>query len=179
MAICSVPAATRRKLFWATQPDACGISDICGFECGSSGLSPITLPEGRTISTQEWIRGLVINMLMTDGRKQDTECGYRPGSQGGHWSESYIESGPATVGTLLRNVPTTGRILDGVNLITALAQATLDRLVARGVAHRVDVTSKYLGGSKMQLDISVFGRGTENAYVGINVARLVNGWVWN
>jgi len=179
MAICSVPAATRRKLFWATQPDACGSNEVCGAECGSPGLSFITSQQGKTISNQEWVRGLVINMLMTDGKKQDTECGYRPGSQGGHWSESYIESGPATVGTLLRSVPATGRILDGVNLITALAQSTLDRLVARGVAYKVDVTSRYLGGSKMQLDISVFGRGTENTYVGVSVTRLVNGWVWN
>jgi len=179
MAICSVPVATRRKLFWATQPDACGSNEICGADCGSPGLSFINSPDGKTISTADWLRGLVINMLMTDGKLNDSECGYRPGSQGGHWSESYIETGPATVGTLMRSVPATGRINDGVNMIAAMAQSTLQRLIARGVALKVEVTSRYLGNGRMQLNVEIFGRGNESVNVGINAARIINGWVWN
>lgn len=206
MAQCSVPASNRRRLFWATQPDACGTSDICGAGCGIPGLSrsssggwdcapgcqccpPATVDpscpdqigerQQVTISTDQWLRGLVINMLMTDGRMPDTACGYRPGAQGGHWSSSYIEAGPAEVGTLIRAVPTGGRIQDSVNLATSYARATLQRLIERGVALDISVVGVYLGGMKMRLDIDVIGRRSDSAKVGISGQRVANGWVWS
>jgi phage gp46-like protein len=193
---CVSPVPDRRRLFWATQPDACGSNEVCGYACGRPGLSirniceevdcNITIPVGcassnkdeSSISTTNWLRGIIINMLMTDGRNPDTPCGYRPGAQGGHWSESYITSGPTSIGTLLRTIPSTGRIQENINLIVAYAQATVERLIERGVAVSVDVKGSYIGGSRMQLDITVVGRQNVTARVGIAGARLSNGWVW-
>lgn len=178
MAVCSVPAATRRKKFWATQPDSCGRNEVCGNECGQPGLLFMASGTSKTISTDAWLRGLIINMLMTDGKSPDTPCGYRPGSQGGHWSESYISNGPASVGTLLRRVPPTGSMNESMALIVAFAQETLGRLVSRGVAEVITVAGKYLGQGRMQLDVTVQGRGNENVNVGVIAKRLANGWVW-
>lgn len=205
MANCLTPAGSRRRLFWATQPDACGNNEVCGYNCGVPGLSytssylydcnggcqccpPATIdpncPEHAgvvsqtSIATTQWLRGLIINMLMTDGRKPDTRCGYRPGSQGGHWSSSYIETGPTDIGTLVRDLPNVGRIQESVNLVVAYAKATLDRLIERGVALSVEVDGLYLGGGKVQLNITVLGRTDGEAKVGISGARVQNGWVW-
>lgn len=204
MATCQIPAGSRRRLFWATQPAACGSSAVCGYECGSPGLSytksslydcndgafgcppaterPECLPDDsigpRSIVTTDWVRGLIINMLMTDGRLPDQPCGYRPGGQGGHWTSSYIEEGNPEIGTLMRTVPPAGRVQDNVALVASFAQATLDRLLARGVALAVEVEGVYLGNGKMRLDIVVRGRGGEESRVGIDGARVSNGWVW-
>lgn len=201
---CNLPPGSRRRLFWATQPDACGVALNCGAECGAPGLAysvnrnrcgagcsccppatddpscpPPDVVTDRSISTEGWLRGLIINMLMTDARQVDTVCGYRPGSQGGHWSESYIQGGAAGVGTLMRTVPATGRVQGGINLVTAFAQATLQKLVDRGVALGVNVTSSYLGGGRMMLDVVVQGRVDGEARVGLTGSRMANGWVWN
>lgn len=203
MVTCQTPAGSRRRLFWATQPDGCGSNPVCGYQCGVPGLAyaksylydcnPNALPcppatnnpacppdtlGPRSISTDEWVRGLIINMLMTDGRSPDTPCGYRPGSQGGHWSSSYIETGPTDIGTLMRTVPPVGRVQETVTLVSSYAKATLQRLIARGVAATVDVNGVYLGEGRMRLDITVIGRGGDTTRVGIDGARLTNGWVW-
>lgn len=205
MAVCQTPAGSRRRLFWSTQPDACGSEEVCGAGCGVPGLSytsqtnstcgsgcqccpPATVnlncPDQYVgtrqtgIATNDWLRGLIINMLMTDGRLPDTQCGYTPGSQGGHWSSSYIASGPTDVGTLMRSVPAFGRVNDQVNMVKSYAQATLERLVERGVAFSVTTEAKYLGNMRMQLDVTVLGRKDGEAKVGITGARLTNGWVW-
>lgn len=204
MATCQVPAGSRRRLFWATQPSACGTRQTCGYECGIPGLSyskgslydcndgafgcppaterPECLPDDaigpRSILTTDWVRGLIINMLMTDGKLPDIPCGYRPGGQGGHWSSSYIEQGSPEIGTLMRTVDAVGRVQDSVSLIASFAKATLQRLVQRGVALAVEVTGVYLGSGKMRLDIIVSGRNGDEARVGIDAARTTNGWVW-
>lgn len=199
---CAAPTQQRRRLFWTTQPDSCGSNIVCGAECGRPGLTlnpttdacsvpgscfpPATQPgcepiigTQRTFATNDWLRGLVINMLMTDGRTTDNACGYRPGSQGGHWSESYMNGGQGeVVGTLLRTIPPTGRIQDSINLIVAYAKASLQRLVERGVAIAVEVEGVYRGGGRMELNVKVTGRNDGIANVGVSGVRLSNGWVW-
>lgn len=198
---CAAPTQERRRLFWTTQPDSCGSNTVCGAECGRPGLTlnptddcapsgsclpPASQPgcepivsTQRTFATHDWLRGLIINMLMTDGRETDTACGYRPGSQGGHWTESYMNGGQAgIVGTLLRTIPHTGRIQDSINLIVAYARATLQRLVERGIAISVDVEGIYRGGNRVELNVSVIGRRDGTANVGVSGVRLSNGWVW-
>lgn len=195
---CTPSDLDRRKIFWTTQPDACGIETRCGVNCGTPGLSltetncdfpcrpntdnldcPPEPTSPRSFATNDWVRSLVINMLMTDARMPDSPCGYRPGSQGGHWSESYIESGPTTIGTLMRTVQAVGSIQDGVNIVVAFAQSTLDRLIARGVASAVEVTGKYIGDGVMNLDILISGQGGQGpTKVGLSGQRVINGWVW-
>lgn len=197
--VCQVPVNSRRRFFWATQPDACGTNEVCGNDCGSPGLGVVQNcnPQScdptqdpncppvdnttKTFATTEWLRGLIINMLMTDGLLPDTECGYRPGSQGGHWSESYIADafgGPTIIGTLMRTPVATRTVQEAINLIVAYAKDTMSRLVARGVAISVDVTGSYIGGGRMKLDILVRGRTDGEARVGLVGQRLAQGWVW-
>jgi phage gp46-like protein len=207
MAICESAAGSRRRLFWATQVDACG-SDAakCGLVCGIPGLvytansiyndgnscrcclpavinrdciTPDTRPAQTSISTDNWVRGLIINMLMTDGKKPDTPCGYPAGTQGGHWSSSYITSGPQEIGTLVRTVKPTGLIEQQVALLGAYIDATLQRLVERGVAISVDVKSQYAGNGVVDVDITVIGTRGNDARVGIKAEKTSNGWVWN
>jgi phage gp46-like protein len=202
---CNIVDNSRRKLFWATQPDACGTDIICGYECGKPGLStqpdvlydcaqvctcctpPVYNPacpnanatRRSQIITTDWMRGLIINMLMTDGREADSPCGYRPGSQGGHWSESYMATDDS-IGTLIRKLPTNGTVNESVALVQAYAKATLDRLITRGVALSVSVKARYVGNLKIALDVIVIGRDDAiETKVGISSARLSNGWVWS
>lgn len=201
---CSPTNLDRRRLFWTTQPGACGTDTSCGSDCGRPGLSyteedtfcygepggciPANVDPAcaslysnttRTMINTNWVRGIVINMLMTDGRSADTECGYRPGTQGGHWSSSYIDNGPTDIGTLVRTVSATGTIQENVSLVSAYAQATLERLVARGVAHSVAVVGTYIGRGVMILDVEIFGTREGDVRVGLSAARLENSWVWS
>lgn len=177
MALCTTQVNTRRRLFWTTQVGACGTEDKCGVSCGVPGLQAIDAVGGRTFATTEWVRGLIVNMLMTDGREPATTCGYAPGTQGGHWSESY---GAGTVGTLMRTVDSKGSINEAVAEIESYASATLERLVERGVAVSVEVTAKYVGSLRMNLDVIVYGANNETATrVGLSAERLENGWVWS
>ena len=173
MATCVTTAIGRRKLFWATQPDAAGEDALCGANCGRPGL---TL-DGSSLSTENWIRGLAINMLMTDGREPNTECGYTPGAQGGHWSESYM-SVMATVGTLVRTVKPAGRTQELTALVKGYVEATLARLVTRGVASSIEVEVKYQGSGRFLVDAQIIGTSGEVSKVGISGQRLANGWVW-
>ena len=193
---CSSARVDRRNNFWTTQPDACGDSTVCGVECGIPGLAfeasdicgldcDNTLQDGctppelpKTFITTDWVRGLIVNMLMTDGRKPDTECGYAPNGQGGHWSESYITDGIASIGTLLRTVQPVGRISDSMEEVRSYAEATLQRLIARGVASKVFVEATYVSAGTIRLDIEVYGTNNEISKVGLSGARLANGWAW-
>jgi phage gp46-like protein len=134
--------------------------------------------EGATISTDNWLRGLMANMLMTDARLPDNPCGYRPGSQGGHWSESYIDNGPQVVGTLMRTVEPQARVQDVVNLLKQYAQITLQRLVARGAALAVDVDAFYEGSNIFRIDATITGVDNQQTNVSVSGARLSNSWVW-
>lgn len=185
MATCNQEIGDRRRLFWATQPTEG--RELCGFSCGLPGLSVIDRHcdeeldcEGAaSIDTTNWVRGLIINMLMTDGRKADSQCGYRPGAQGGHWSSSYIEQGDDTIGTLIRTVETSGRVNELRALVTAYARSTLERLVARGVATKIEVATEYLGSGRFALDIEVYGVSSGVTKVGFVGERLSEQWVWD
>lgn len=184
MATCVETSVDRRRLFWATQPDSCGSETRCGYACGVAGLSyaddDITIEAGdtRTILTTDWIRGLVINMLMTDGREPNTACGYRPNSQGGHWSQSYLQDGTSDVGTLLRTVAPNLTVNETLATVVAYAKSTLQRLVARGVAVDVEVTGAYAGSGTIQLNVIVYGQDQTITKVGLDGSRLKQSWVW-
>lgn len=182
--------SNRRRRFWATQPDACPdiTATVCASDCGQPGLVLDEMPADpaavdqtpfRTVSTDEWVRGLAINMLMTDGRRPDRICGYPPRGLGGHWSETFDDGATPGIGTLMFDIDPTASVNETTNLISAFAQATLDRLVDRGVAVRVDVEASYLGGNVFQITADIIGLGNNSARVGVTGERLSNGWVWN
>lgn len=176
--ICSQTQNDRRKLFWVTQPDACGDVQSCGTSCGKPGLKTIDTEQGRTISTEEFVRGLAINILGTDGRKDATGCGFYPGNRGGYWADSFrTDNGQS--GSLFRFVKSGGRINDDINTMRAVIVRDLNKLVnPYGVAISVDVTLTYVGRGIAQLDAKIVGRDGKTTAVGMTGSRLVNGWVW-
>ena len=179
MVQCSGPVLGRRRIFWTTQPDACGSETSCQASCGSSGLETY-VPEGadgRTFRNNDWVRGLALNILLTDAQKDDTACGHRPGARGGHWSDSYRTDGQKA-GTQLRYIPRQKSVQDSVQLIQAYMAASLNKLVAYGVAAMVTVTVKYIGRNTYNADIEIIGQNGQTSRVGIVGNRLENSWVW-
>ena len=180
---CGAPTDTRRRTFWTTQVAACGEYVACGDECGIPGLQfdqDVDVSVGRTFLTNDWVRSLLLNILNTNGRQPATACGVPPGTQGGHWSESYREDGLKT-GSLLRDAlqRPVARVQEGVNLVRAQVQADVYKLVQLGVASRVDVTAEYAGSNKIDVTIVVYGPSslTTNV-VNLTADRLTNAWVW-
>ena len=184
---CGIGLYSRRRTFWTTQPLACGTFDSCGDSCGFAGLelatendAPIDDPntQPRFIRNDNFVRGLALNILLTDGRKPETDCGYSPLGRGGHWSDSFRDDG-FTSGTLLRSLPAAGAIRDLVNLARVYAQADLDKLVdPYGVASEVSVVSTYGGGNKVNLSIQIIGIAGATTRIGVIGSRLKNSWAW-
>lgn len=198
---CALPMGCERRVFWATQLDACPPEDNCGTPCAVPGLRLIdvrdecaadglgcfdsTCPNdavdtiGTTIDTANYVEGLALNILLTDARKPDTECGWLPGRRGGHWSESHIGNG-ARIGSRVRFHSGRGSIQEQVNEIEALAQDDLAKLITYGVATKVDVTASYLGRGVVGVDAVIYGpAGAKVGRVGVKGQRAANGWVWS
>lgn len=200
MTYCSPGTADRRKPFWTTQPAACGRSnnDCDSGECGHAGLAfdaeacfssceccpPAVLdttcvpPQPpRTLRTDNWMRSLVINILSTRGRLPNTDCGYSPGVQGGHWSDTFRTDGQQA-GNLIYSVPAARSINESIAQITARAQADLNKLVVMKVASAVSVAVTYKGGMQIALDIGVISAIGATTNVGLIGARSNNSWIW-
>lgn len=181
MVQCNGPVTGRRKLFWTTQPAACGVQTDCVGECGSSGLLSY-IPEGRTdggrtFRTNDFVRGLALNILLTDGRKEDKACGYRPGSRGGHWSDSFREDG-ITSGTNVRYLTPQKSVADTVKVVQEYMRDSMNKLVRYGVATAVEVVCTYAGQGVIDAIITIFGTDGQTSRVGITGSRLENSWVW-
>lgn len=176
-------SSERRRLFWSSQPGSnCEPVFSCGQICEIPGIALVDVDKAensRTVATNDWLRGLALNMLMTDGRKPNSACGYNPRSLGGHWSESFDQSQGAGIGSLILETQNATSVNETLNLIVAYAQATLDRLIARGVAVRVDVSGEYLGSNRYSVNAEILGLGNNSARVGVTGERLQNGWVWS
>lgn len=168
----------RRRKFWVTQPNACGIDDTCRGGCGKPGLSFISSGNGRTISNDQYVRGLALNILLTDGRKDPTTCGVHPGTRGGYWADSFRTDGRDS-GSLIRFIKPSGRIQDDMFRMRAVAERDLQKLVSPyGVASSVRVEANYLGRGVASLDVEIIGTSGETYNVGVTGSRLENGWVW-
>jgi phage gp46-like protein len=176
---CNLGTVNNRKFFWATQPSKGSSIDSCGSLCHKPGLELSIDGANATIKNEGWLRGLIINMLGTDGRKPETECGYTPGARGGHWTQSYMEGTETEVGTLLRTVDRAASTRQLAALVGAHARATLARLVARGLATNVEVEAGYGGAGRVTLDITVYGKGNQRSRVGLVGTQLKNGWAWD
>lgn len=178
---CNGPINGRRKIFWTTQAASCGVVSSCVGDCGSTGLEtyiPLGTPDGaRTIRTNDYVLGLALNILMTDGRKEDTPCGHRPGARGGHWSDSFRDDGQSS-GTNIRYIAPQRSIADTVKLIQAHMQNSLNKLVTYGVANLVTVKTSYAGRGVIAADIEILGNDGQSARVGVTGKRIENSWVW-
>lgn len=205
MSTCTTASVDRRRVFWTTQPDACGSAPDCTTDCGRAGLRLTSSLCGaaacdccpppaedltcsttlaaralvpRSIVTTGWVRSLVLNILQTNGKLPASSCGFRPGAQGGHWSESYRTDGQR-IGTLLRNIPASQSILKSIALIRAQLQADLARLVVIKIAQKVTVETTYLGGNVMRVDISIIAPNGTQIAVGLSGKRSTVSWAWS
>jgi phage gp46-like protein len=183
LSICSTAIPRdRRHAFWATQPDCGTAVDDCGNVCGAPGLQfnpAIVKPNSktpRTIVTSNYVRGLIINKLMTDGPVPDNECGFRPGMRGGHWSQSFRSDGQY-VGSRIRQISPKLPISAAVSLIEGTIKSEIEFLVKYGVAIKSTVSAKYAGRNNINVAIEVFGH-TENFNIGVTASRLSNQWAW-
>jgi phage gp46-like protein len=179
MVECIIPVDGRRKIFWTTQPDACGVVQGCISECGSSGLKSHVPAgqKGRTFYTNDYVRGLMINIIGTKGRRDDSNCGWRPGTRGGHWADTYRTDGN-TVGTGIYDIPAQTSVADCINLLRARLLHDMQKLVAYGVAQSVNVAVSYAGGNTFAVTVEAFGNDGKSSRVGLTGKRLENSWVW-
>jgi len=180
---CEVLPESRRRHFWATQPAPCGTYERCGDDCGIPGLELkkqevyITGNRGASFATNDWIRGLLLNIFCTEARKPATNCGNIPGQQGGHWSESYGDGTYIGSRIYMGNNIIVKSTSDAIKLLTASVQADAYKLVTYGVATSVEVTAKYLGNLKVEMLIEVFGPSIVDGRVNLRAQRSKNQWV--
>jgi phage gp46-like protein len=177
MAECVIPIEGRRRIFWTTQIDACGVKQECQSDCGSSGLKLLSKPGGRTFANNNFVTGLALNILLTKGRKADSFCGFRPGARGGHWADTFRDDNQ-TSGSALWDLPTQYSVAESIKLVKALMQSALQKLVVYGVALSVEVTVTYAGGNTFNAVVDIQGSDGNNSRVGITGSRLENSWVW-
>lgn len=164
--------ADRRRTLWTNHPDACGTSAGCGERCGVPGM----VLSGGSLSTSGWVVSTVLNMLLTDAKRDDAPCGWHPGGRGGHWSESYMNG---QLGSKIQHIPAMGRVEDLRARLLSSVTETVSRLVTRGVASSVDVDVNYTGSGRFSVGVKVQFVSGNPQNVGVTAARTDNGWVWN
>lgn len=204
---CVPPPRGRFRKFWATQANACpseasasNCDDPTNLnKCSSPGLvlqavyDP-TFQEldsdgggsysagnasiiGATISTDNWVAGLVLNILGTNAQQAKSICGNRPGQKGGYWLDDI--SG-AKSGSSIRYIPTTGYTTNQqVQFVQQQAAADLNKLITYGVANTITVVATYLGGNTISLAITVIGVDEQITVVNSTMTKISNAWVWN
>lgn len=195
---CRVAPAGRRRVFWTTRADACGSTEPCpGDSCGRPGLQLLPLaacdppyagnrpvgcgPDptaGVTIAADNYVEGLILNIMLTDGAVTPDQCGVSPGSRGGHWSDGFRGDG-LNAGTAIRRVKVQCGIDEALREIEALAENDLAKLVQWGIASEVAAEARYAGRNRVHLAITVRGERINETRVAITGERLKNAWVWD
>jgi hypothetical protein len=196
---CAPLPACERRVFWVTQPDACAPdTNACGAPCARPGLRMIDVADncdmlgnfdpcktgatpkllGRTIDNSNYMRGLALNILGTNDRRDDTPCGWLPGRRGGYWADSFM--GNVQFQGALDDLPATGTIAEALLNLKRAVQTKLKPLVTMAVAETVTVTTTYTGRDGFHVAIDIAGRGSNNLVrVGMTANRLKNSWAWS
>jgi len=183
--------AGHRRIFWTTRAEACGDYDLCGVVCSIPGLEyediadpypdqdlPGNVSSGyRTINNDNWLQGLILNILNTRARN-DVRCP-TPASVYGHWSESYRGDG-LYIGSTMWNAAEKSyiRTADAVKAIGNAVRADMGKLVALGIAESVEVEASYRGSNSVAVVITVItvsGRSTIN----LSGSFVSETWVWH
>lgn len=175
---CDIPDINPRRHFWTTQPNPCGNYESCGDACGIPGLLLQPLESSVTFATNDWVRSLLLNILNTVARKDPSNCGNRPGTQGGHWSESYGDG--TYIGThMYDTVAPSKSFKDAIKLLNAAVTKDAYKLVTYGVASSVTVETEYLGNNKVSVTVTFTGPYSgDPGRVNLVAKRLENEWVW-
>jgi len=183
----------RRRIFWTTRPEACGAYDMCGHACSIPGLEyvdrldlpyPDSSPPGtadigyRTISNDEWVRGLILNIINTRARN-DRPCP-SPASVYGHWSESFFREGEwLYIGSTLWNAAEKlyARCQDAVKAIEAAIRADMGKLIAQGIVQSVAVHAVYHRQSHVDVMIDTV-TSTGRTRIDLSGAFVSESWIW-
>jgi len=167
----------RQRSFWSTQPDACGESVLCESSCVIPGLTYVDSEDGRTISNDDWLRGLLLNILSTRARS-DQKCP-SPSAVYGHWSESYRQDG-LHIGSRIYDTAERSyrRTNDSVNAICTMVKADAAKLVAMGLATAVDAVCTYRGGSVVDVIITLSASSGGRKTINFAGALSPGGWEW-
>jgi len=177
---CEKPLGSLRKTFWTTKLTACGSYQGCEQNeiCGHPGLSLIDKENGSTIASDDFVTSLILNILLTNARKEATTCGYIPGTQGGFWGDSFRMDNGYT-GSGLRNIPDHYSVREAASIIKAYVQKDMEKLILYGVAQKVDVGAKYSGSNAVSIAVNATGQSGIATTVGLNAVRIRNSWVWD
>jgi len=178
----------RRRIFWTTRANACGSYTMCGIECSLPGLEYENvegehpdqgLPgEGpyRTIKNDEWLQGLILNILNTRARS-DARCP-TPAAVYGHWSESYRDDG-LYIGSTLWNAAEKPyvRTSDAVKAIGVAVRTDMGKLIALGIAESVEVEATYKGSNSVEVIVTVTTT-TGRSRINLSGSFVSETWVW-
>lgn len=165
-----------RRIFWTTR-ESCGSYDVCGVPCNLPGLEYVDTEEGRTISNDQWLRSLVLNILNTRARTT-VKCP-TPMAVYGHWSESYRGDG-MYIGTRIYDVAEKPyyKITDAVKAIGAAVKADLAKLTIMGVADGVGVEATYMGSNRVNIVITTVVRNVRHV-LNLSGTYASDSWVWH
>ncbi|KRR21366.1 hypothetical protein CQ14_06870 [Bradyrhizobium lablabi] len=171
--------AGRRRIFWTTRASACGSYVMCGVECEIRGLEyqEVEEPEGgRTIRNDEWLRGLILNILNTRART-DLRCP-TPAAVYGHWSESFRKDG-LYIGSRVWNVAAKPyvRVADAVKAIKAAVVADMAKLTVMNLADSVEVEADYRGRNRVDVVITAVTRKASHV-LNLSGTYSSDSWVW-
>lgn len=130
----------------------------------------------RSIRNDQWLRGLILNILNTRART-DSKCP-APSAVYGHWSESY-RTDDLYIGSRLWNAASKSyiRIADAVSAIEAAVRADMGKLVVLGLVDSVQVEANYGGSNSVRVSVTAI---TVQAQHVLNLSgNLVSGeWAW-
>lgn len=175
--VCLEQNVGRRRLFWTTRPEACGAYDLCGQACSIPGLEYENREEGRTIKNDEWLLGLILNILNTRART-DMKCP-SPAGVYGHWSESY-RADKLYIGSRMWNAAEKNyvRTADAVKAVGTAVQGDMAKLKFMGVADSVSVEATYAGNGAVK--VTIIATVMNNPHVLNLSGSMTSGtWVWH
>jgi len=192
---CLEQAAGHRRVFWTTQVAACGSYTMCGHECAIPGLeyedikhsnpypshpiAPVDPHEGeyRTIKNEDWLQGLILNILNTRART-DMRCP-TPAAVYGHWSESYRDD-DLYIGSTMWNAAEKSyvRIADSVKAVGVAVRTDMGKLIAMGLAVSVEVEATYSGNNSVAVIVTVI-TATGRSVINLSGSFVSETWVWH
>ena len=172
----------RRRIFWTTQPRGCGDYTACdGDNCTLPGLQYVEStnpqqPTERTIRNDNWLTGLVLNIINTRART-DSKCP-SPVAMYGHWSESYRDDG-VYVGATLWNVieKSYARVKDAVHAIETAIQADVSKLISLKLVNNVNVDAQYQGRNSVAISITLITMQSKHV-INLSGSFAAGEWVW-
>jgi phage gp46-like protein len=120
---------------------------------------------------------MALNIILTDGRKQDGEC--RVGEMGGFWADSFRTSDThLTVGTNFRDVSGSNDIAELVNLKRAELENSLGKLIHYGVAKSIEVTSSIKDFYTYEFLVKINGPGPVAVKLGLTGKNFEGNFKW-